>query len=93
MSSLLYEQSYLAEEIIYDVGERNCDTVYFILKGRIKVQARVIIEQQTVLPTGSSEWIKNVQSTEVHYFIKQLAEGDYFGLEELIEIGLLKLKG
>jgi hypothetical protein len=37
MSSLLYEQSYVAEEIIYDVGECNCDTVYFILKGRIKV--------------------------------------------------------
>lgn len=34
-----------------------------------------------------------MQSTEVHYFIKQLSEGDYFGLEELIEIGLLKFSG
>lgn len=45
MSSLLYEQSYLPDEIIYDVGDRNCDTLYFVSKGRIKVQARVTIEQ------------------------------------------------
>ena len=45
------------------------------------------------MPVGAKEWVKNVQSTEVHYFIKQLNEGQYFGLEELIEIGLLKHKG
>ena len=93
MSSLLFEQNYLPDEIIYDVGERNCDTLYFVIQGRIKVQAKVTIEKQTTVPVGANEWVKNVQNTEVYYFIKQLSVGQYFGLEELIEIGLLKYSG
>lgn len=89
----MYQQSYLPNEVIYDVGEPDCDIVYFIVKGRINVHAHVTIEQQTITPTGPSEWTKNVVSTEVHYFVKQLSEGHCFGIEELIELGLLKYGG
>jgi CRP-like cAMP-binding protein len=93
MSNLLFEQLYLPNEVVYDVGDKACDTVYFIVKGRIKVQARVTIEQQLVIPTGTRSWVRKIQHTEVHYFVKQISEGQFFGLEELVEIGLRKLNG
>ena len=58
---------------------------------KLKVQAKVTITQDTVIPIGNKVWEKNTRSTDVHYFVKQLDAGMYFGLEELVDIGLLKL--
>lgn len=57
---MLFEQDYFADEVVYDVDDPNCDQLYFVLKGRLKMQAKVTVEQQTVIPTGHSEWTKNV---------------------------------
>jgi CRP-like cAMP-binding protein len=92
MSSLLFEQDYFAEEVVYDVDDPNCDQLYFVLRGRLRVQAKVTVEQQTVMPTGHSEWTKKVTQTEVHYLIRQLNAGQHFGLEELVEIGCNRLQ-
>ena len=91
MCGLLYEQVYMTDEVVYDVGDTNCDTLYFVWAGKLKVQAKVTITQDTVMPIGNKVWEKNTRSTDVHYFVKQLDAGSYFGLEELVDIAAHKL--
>ena len=38
-------------------------------------------------------WEKTTKKTDVHYFIRQIDAGGFFGLEELVDIGLLKVQG
>lgn len=54
------------------------------------MQAKVLITQDTVIPIDKNAWEKTTKSTEVHYFVKQIDSGGYFGLEELVDIGLLR---
>ena len=75
MCGLLYEQVYMTDEVVYDVGDTNCDTLYFVWAGKLKVQAKVTITQDTVMPIGNKVWEKNTRSTDVHYFVKQLDAG------------------
>ena len=82
---------FLADEIVYDVNDTNCDTLYFVWSGKLKVQARVTITQETVIPIGNRTWEKTTKHTMVHYFIRQIDAGGHFGLEELVDIGNAKL--
>ena len=43
VSGILYPQRFLLDEIVYDVGETNCDTLYFVESGKLQVQAKVTI--------------------------------------------------
>lgn len=61
--------------------------------GKLQVQAKVTVTQETVIPVDKSTWEKTTKKTDVHYFIRQIDEGSFFGLEELIDIGLLKVEG
>lgn len=47
---------------------------------------------ETVVPISKDKWEKTTKETDVHYFVRQIDSGDYFGLEELVDIGLLKLE-
>ena len=38
-------------------------------------------------------WQKTTKKTDVRYFIRQIDTGGFFGLEELCNIGLLKVEG
>ena len=51
------------------------------------------IVQETVIPVGKAVWEKTTKSTVVHYFIRQIDSGGYFGLEELVDAANYKLKG
>ena len=42
---------------------------------------------------GKNVWQKTTKKTDVHYFIRQIDTGGFFGLEELCNIGLLKVEG
>ena len=44
------------------------------------------------MPISNKMWEKNTRSTDVHYFVKQLDAGSYFGLEELVDIGAFKVE-
>ena len=57
------------------------------------MQAKVTVTQETVIPVDRSLWEKTTKKTDVHYFIRQIDAGGFFGLEELIDIGLLKVQG
>lgn len=46
-----------------------------------------------MIPIGKSLWEKTTKKTDVLYFIRQIDAGGFFGLEELVDIGLLKVKG
>ena len=49
--------------------------------------------QETVIPVSKNIWEKTTKKTDVHYFIRQIDAGGFFGLEELVDIGLLKVQG
>ena len=91
VSGILYPQRFLTVEPVYDVGETNCDTLYFVEAGKLQVQAKVTVTQETVIPIGKSIWEKTTKKTDVLYFIRQIDAGGFFGLEELVDIGLLKV--
>ena len=93
ISGVLYPQRFLLGEVVYDVDETNCDTLYFVESGKLQVQAKVTVTQETVIPVGKSIWQKTTKKTDVHYFIRQIDSGGFFGLEELVDIGLLKKQG
>lgn len=42
---------------------------------------------------GRAYWEKTITKTDVHYYIRQIDAGGFFGLEELVKIGLLKIQG
>ena len=35
VSGILYPQRFLTDEPVYDVGETNCDTLYFVESGKL----------------------------------------------------------
>ena len=37
VSGILYPQRFLANEVVYDVGETSCDTLYFVESGKLQV--------------------------------------------------------
>lgn len=43
VSGMLYAQRFLYDEIVFDVGETNCDTLYFVEAGKLQVQAQVTV--------------------------------------------------
>lgn len=43
---LMFKQVYKAEDTVYDVDEPNCDCLYFVYEGRLKVQAQVTVKKQ-----------------------------------------------
>lgn len=49
--------------------------------------------QETVIPVGRSYWEKTTKKTDVHYYMRQIDAGGFFGLEELVKIGLLRVEG
>lgn len=89
---MLFAQQFLENEIVYDFDEPDCDTLYFIESGKVQVQAKVTTTHETVVPISKDKWEKTTKETDVHYFVRQIDSGDYFGLEELVDIGLLKLE-
>ena len=93
VSGTLYSQRFLMDEVVYDVGETSCDTLYFVESGKLQVQAKVTVTQETVVPMSRTYWEKTTKKTDVHYFIRQIDAGGFFGLEELVDIGLLKVQG
>ena len=93
VSRILYAQRFIKDEVVYDVGETNCDTLFFVESGKLQVQAKVTVTQETVIPVSKNIWEKTTKKTDVHYFIRQIDAGGFFGLEELVDIGLLKVQG
>lgn len=93
VSGTLYPQRFLLDEVVFDVGETNCDTLYFVESGKLQVQAKITVTQETVIPIGERIWEKTTKKTDVLYFIRQIDAGGFFGLEELVDIGLLKSRG
>jgi len=87
LARLLYKQTYLSGEVVYDVGDIECDTLYFVLQGKLKVETHVTISQDITYPVEKFKWEKQTKTTQVHYYIKTLQPSSYFGLEELLEIG------
>ena len=82
------QQVYTAGEVIYDAGEKDCDALYFVMAGKVKVEAKFVIENRHQFPRDSHSWEVNTQIADITYFVKQLEVGGFFGLEELIEIGM-----
>lgn len=70
VSGMLYPQRFLHDEIVYDVGETSCDTLYFVEAGKLQVQAKVTVTQETVIPVGSHFWEKTIKKTDVHYYLR-----------------------
>jgi CRP-like cAMP-binding protein len=35
VSGMLYPQRFLHDEVVFDVGETNCDTLYFVESGKL----------------------------------------------------------
>ena len=93
VSGMLYPQRFLYDEVVYDVGETACDTLYFVEQGKLQVQAKITVTQETCIPVGNQYWEKTTKKTDVHYYIRQIDQGGFFGLEELVDIGLLKVAG
>jgi len=56
ISGVLYPQRFLLNEIVYDVDEQSCDTLYFVESGKLQVQAKVTVTTETVIPVGKSIW-------------------------------------
>ena len=40
MSEQVSEQVYTAGEVIFDVDEPECDALYFVMAGKVKVEAK-----------------------------------------------------
>ena len=35
----MFKQVFKVDNLVYDVGEQNCDCLYFVLEGKLKVEA------------------------------------------------------
>jgi CRP-like cAMP-binding protein len=46
MSEQVMQQVYTQDEIIYDAGEMDCDALYFVQAGKVKVEAKFSIENR-----------------------------------------------
>lgn len=44
MSNLLYEQVYMKDDVIQEAYDPKCDHLYFVLQGKLKVEAQVTVE-------------------------------------------------
>ena len=58
--------------MVYDVGEKNCDCLYFVLEGKLRVEAEVTITKQQCVPVNSHEWEKSTKTYKVSYLVKEL---------------------
>ena len=79
--------------MVYDVGATDCDNLWFVESGKLQVQAKVTVTQETVIPIDDCVWEKTTKKTDTLYYIRQIDAGGFFGLEELVDIGLLKVTG
>lgn len=70
VSGTLNSQTFYANDVVYDVGYTNCDDLFFVESGKLQVQAKVTVTQETVIPVDKSLWEKTTKKTDVHYFIR-----------------------
>jgi hypothetical protein len=54
MSTILFQQVYTANEVVYNVGDTNCDHLYFVFGGKLKVEAVVDIMQEVRFPIANA---------------------------------------
>ncbi len=54
MSSLLYEQVYMRDEVVYEVNDPKVNHLYFVYEGLLKVEAQVGIEQEVIFPISQT---------------------------------------
>ncbi len=54
MSTILFQQVYTANEIVYNAGDTNCDHLYFVFGGKLKVEAVVDIMQEVRFPIANA---------------------------------------
>jgi len=54
MSENVLEQVYMAGETIYEVGDRDCDCLYFVMQGKVKVEAKFQVSQDIKYPVSSN---------------------------------------
>ena len=83
MSTILFQQVYTANEVVYNAGDFNCDHLYFVYGGKLKVEAVVEILQEVRFPISKSQWKLESKKYVVSYLVKEISEGEVFGLEEL----------
>jgi len=68
----MFKQIYKAGEIVYDVGEKNCDCLYFVFEGKLRVEAEVLITKQLCVPVSTHKWEKSTKTYLVSYLVKEL---------------------
>jgi len=68
----MFKQVYKAGEIVYDVGEKNCDCLYFVFEGKLRVEAEVSITKQLCVPVSTHEWEKSTKTYLVSYLVREL---------------------
>ena len=56
INGVLYPQRFLGGEVVYDVDDSACDTLYFVETGKLQVQAKVTVTIETVIPIDKSKW-------------------------------------
>lgn len=78
---------------MYNSGDSNCDHLYFVFGGKLKVEAIVDIVQENRYPIANQRWKVEKNEYLVSYLVKEISEGDVFGLEELHQIATMKLNG
>lgn len=83
----------MKDEVIQEAYDLKCEHLYFVLEGQLKVEAQVTVEQEVKYPISQKQWELQTKKYLVTYMIKELRPGDFFGLEELVKIGFLKLEG
>jgi len=44
ISTILFSQVYTTNEVVYDANDPNCDHLYFVYGGKLKVEAVVHLE-------------------------------------------------
>ena len=93
MSTILFQQVYKTDETVYYSGDSNCDHLYFVYGGKLNVEAIVDITQEVRYPIANKKWRVQNNNYLVSYLVKEISEGEIFGLEELHEIATLKLNG
>ena len=93
MSTVLFQQIYTTDDIVYNSGDSNCDHLYFVFGGKLKVEAIVDIVQENRYPIANQRWKVEKNEYLVSYLVKEISEGDVFGLEELHQIATMKLNG
>lgn len=89
----MYEQVYLKDDIVFDVGDDNIDHFYFVMEGMLRVEAKVTVDLKFKFPVDKSTWEKQTKTYTVLYLVKELRPGDFFGLESLVEAGELRIAG